>query len=564
MKQYLRSFYKNNHLLYLLTVLLAIVSTVIPLFDSWLLGNTFDVIVSGSFTRLTTMLALAALSTAAGFLLGAAMDRLKTRFLRRALAQYKSLVFRQISDKSISAFMHENTSRYLSALTNDMVSIEENYLNHGILILYHSALFVLTLGMMLFYSWELTVATIVFSAFPILVSLLMGKRLTAQEKKVSDCNERYVGSMKDLLGGFAVIKSFKAERQARKLFDDANETLETERERRRWWEALLMDMAQGCASLVQFALLLLSAWFAMNGQITAGTVLIFTNLANFVLQPINIVPPYIASRQAAKGLIKKHAEIIQENAERRGKAIAPVLRDAIELKDLSFSYGEDTQVLHNIDLRFESGKCYALVGGSGAGKSTLLNLLMGASDDYTGAITIDGQELRDIDTDSLYALEGLIGQNVFLFDDTIQKNITMFSEFPAERIGEAVKQSGLDALIAEKGADYPCGENGAGLSGGERQRVSIARCLLRRTPVLLVDEATAALDAKTAAGVTDAILKLENTTRIVVTHRLEAGQLRRYDEIIVLKNGVVSEKGDFDTLMEQRGQLYSLYTVANG
>lgn len=564
MKQYMKSFYRNNHLLYLLTVLLAIVSTVIPLFDSWLLGNTFDVIVSGSFARLTTMLVLAALSTAAGVLLGAAMDRLKTRFLRRALAQYKSLVFRQISDKSISAFMHENTSRYLSALTNDMVSIEENYLNHGILILYHSALFVLTLGMMLFYSWELTVATIVFSAFPILVSLLMGKRLTTQEKKVSDCNERYVGSMKDLLGGFAVIKSFKAERQARKLFDDANETLETERERRRWWEALLMDMAQGCASLVQFALLLLSAWFAMNGQITAGTVLIFTNLANFVLQPINIVPPYIASRQAAKGLIKKHAEIIQENAERRGKAIEPVLRDAIELKHLSFSYSEDTQVLHNIDLRFESGKCYALVGGSGAGKSTLLNLLMGASDDYTGAITIDGQELRDIDTDSLYALEGLIGQNVFLFDDTIQKNITMFSDFPAERISEAVKQSGLDALIAEKGADYPCGENGAGLSGGERQRVSIARCLLRKTPVLLVDEATAALDAKTAAGVTDAILKLENTTRIVVTHRLEAGQLRRYDEIIVLKNGAVSEKGDFDTLMEQRGQLYSLYTVANG
>ena len=241
-----------------------------------------------------------------------------------------------------------------------------------------------------------------------------------------------------------------------------------------------------------------------------------------------------------------------------------VLRDAIELKHLSFSYGEDTQVLHNIDLRFESGKCYALVGGSGAGKSTLLNLLMGASGDYRGAITIDGQELRDIDTDSLYALEGLISQNVFLFDDTIQKNITMFSDFPAERIGEAVKQSGLDALIAEKGADYPCGENGAGLSGGERQRISIARCLLRRTPVLLVDEATAALDAKTAAGVTDAILKLENTTRIVVTHRLEAGQLRRYDEIIVLKNGAVSEKGDFDTLMERRGQLYSLYTVANG
>lgn len=564
MKQYRKAFFRNNHLLYVLTVLFAVANTAIPLFVSWLLGSIFDVILSGELNKLMTMLLLAALATGIGFLLGMTMHRLKTIFLRRALAQYKSLVFRQISDKSISAFTHESTSRYLSALTNDMVSIEENYLNRGILIIYHSTLFVLTLGMMLFYSWELTLSIIVLSSLPIVVSLLMGKRLTTQEKKVSDCNEHYVGSMKDLLSGFAVIKSFKAERQARQLFDTANDTLETERQRRRWWESLLSELAQCSGTLVQFALLLLAAWFAMRGQITAGTVLIFTNLANFILQPINTVPPYIASRRAAKGLIKKHAEIAQENATQRGKAIEPVLRDAIELKQLSFAYGEEAEVLRNVNLRFESGKRYALVGGSGAGKSTLLNLLMGASGDYTGSITLDGEELREIDTDSLYALEGLIGQNVFLFDDTIQKNITMFSDFPAEQVREAVRQSGLDALIAEKGADYPCGENGSGLSGGERQRVSIARCLLRRTPVLLVDEATAALDAKTAAGVTDAILKLENTTRIVVTHRLEASQLRRYDEIIVLKNGTVSEQGDFDTLMERKGQLYSLYMVANG
>lgn len=244
--------------------------------------------------------------------------------------------------------------------------------------------------------------------------------------------------------------------------------------------------------------------------------------------------------------------------------MTPALRRPIELNQVRFGYEEGQTVLDGVSLRFEPGKRYALVGGSGAGKSTLLNLLMGAYDSYEGSITVNGKELREIDTDSLYDLEGLIGQSVFLFDDTIRNNMTMFTDFDDALVSRAAEQAGLSALIREKGESYRCGENGVGLSGGERQRISIARCLLRKTPVLLVDEATAALDAETAAAVTGAILDLEGTTRIVVTHRLEASLLRRYDEIIVLKNGRVCEQGGFEALMAKRGQLYSLFTVANG
>ena len=202
------------------------------------------------------------------------------------------------------------------------------------------------------------------------------------------------------------------------------------------------------------------------------------------------------------------------------------------------------------------------MGSSGSGKSTLLSLLMGSYTDYAGSIAIDGQELREVDTDSLYDLASLIGQNVFLFDDTVRRNITMFRDFPAEQVETAVKRSGLSELVAQRGEDYRCGENGVNLSGGERQRVSIARALLRGTPVLLLDEATAALDNQTAFEVTDAILHLDGLTRIVVTHRLDEALMDQYDEIIVLKDGRVREAGTYRQLMEKKEFFYSLFTLA--
>ena len=261
--------------------------------------------------------------------------------------------------------------------------------------------------------------------------------------------------------------------------------------------------------------------------------------------------------------MEKLAQITWENAQNPGAAIAPRLEDAITFDRVSFGYEEGKPVLKDISARFEAGKKYAIVGGSGSGKTTLLNLLMGGCSGYSGSVTVDGTELSAVDPDSLYDLLSLIGQNVFLFDDTIRRNLTMFRSFPDEAVASAAQRSGLAPVMEAKGEDYRCGENGNGLSGGERQRISIARALLRRTPVLMLDEATAALDNRTAFEVTDAILKLEGLTRIVVTHRLEPKLLRQYDEILVLRDGRITERGTYENLMARTGYFYSLYHVSN-
>lgn len=561
-RPYFRAFYEGNRLNFALTLLLTLLGIPITLMVSWMLGALLDAAANRSMEQFIFVIKVFVPMAALYLVLTLGFYRAKAGFVCRALAQYKSLAFRKLSEKSISAFSQENTSRYLSTLTNDVTTIETNYLENSFIMIEQAVLFVGSLGMMLWYSPVLAVIAIALSILPIAVALLTGGVLTRREQEVSKQNESFMAQIKDLLNGFSVIKSFKAEAEAQRQFDAANRNAEGAKRRRSWSTGQVKTLSGFSGLIMQFGIFLIGTWLAIRGSISAGTVVVFVNLSGTMINAINIVPQYWASRKAAAGLVEKLAEVTGENAARSGEAIPPELNQGITLDHVTFGYQPDKPVLKDLSLTLEPGKKYAVVGGSGSGKSTLLNLLMGACDGYSGSIAIDGKELREVDPDSLYDLMSLIGQSVFLFDDTIRGNITMFRDFPDALVDQAVARSGLSDLLAQRGEDYRCGENGTGLSGGERQRVSIARCLLRGTPVLLLDEATAALDNQTAFAVTDAILHLDGLTRLVVTHRLDQALMEQYDEILVLRGGVIQERGDYKTLMAEKGYFYSLYTLA--
>ena len=296
------------------------------------------------------------------------------------------------------------------------------------------------------------------------------------------------------------------------------------------------------------------------GQETFGTIIAFVQLLDFVVTPVQSLGEVLANKKGAETLIEKtFNEIITSEEDQSDKTICDKFKEKIQFKNVSYKYNNsDNYALKDINLTFEKGKSYAIVGASGSGKSTLINMLLGYQNSYEGNIKIDSNELNKLDIDSLYKIITVIQQNVYIFDDTIRANITMNKKFDDRSLNDAIKNAGLKDFIFKKGLDYMCGENGKNLSGGEKQRISIARALLSKSEILLVDEATAALDTINSQKIIESIQSLNNTTRIVVTHKINESILKEFDNIIVMKNGRVEERGKYDYLYNEKGYFYSL------
>ncbi len=563
-KQLRAQFYRGNRGVFALAVFAALAGGTLNLIVTWLMQQLIDA-ASGA----PGALPLAALAEITGgfVVLCAVLFLLKyasePRFIARAMRQYKELAFQKLTEKSIASFRDESTAAYLSALTNDAASVEADYLAQQLAVITKTVTFFGALFMMLWYSPLLTAIAVGVTALPLAASLLTGGRLQAAEKQVSERNRDFTAALSDCLSGFAVVKTFKAEREIFQLFAESNRALEQEKFSRRRLKVLIGMIGAVTGLVAQLGVFLAGAWLALSGSgLTAGTVILFVNLMNFMIGPVSELPALLAGRRAALGLIGKLADALEKDGSAGGSRTLSRLEHGIELRDVSFGYEAGKDVLHHVSARFEAGRAYAIVGGSGSGKSTLLNLLLAENTGYRGSVLLDGTELRELSPEALYGLMSVIQQNVFVFNASIRDNVSMFREFPQEALDEAIRRAHLRELLDARGADYLCGENGKGLSGGEKQRVSIARSLLKKSSVLLVDEATAALDVQTAHQVSSDILDLTGMTRIVVTHSLEEALLRRYDGIFVLKNGTLAESGSFDELMQRKGYFYALFTVA--
>ena len=563
-KQLRAQFYRGNRGVFALAVFAALAGGTLNLIVTWLMQQLIDA-ASGA----PGALPLAALAEITGgfVVLCAVLFLLKyasePRFIARAMRQYKELAFQKLTEKSIASFRDESTAAYLSALTNDAASVEADYLAQQLAVITKTVTFFGALFMMLWYSPLLTAIAVGVTALPLAASLLTGGRLQAAEKQVSERNRDFTAALSDCLRGFAVVKTFKAEREIFQLFAESNRALEQEKFSRRRLKVLIGMIGAVTGLVAQLGVFLAGAWLALSGSgLTAGTVILFVNLMNFMIGPVSELPALLAGRRAALGLIGKLADALEKDGSAGGGRTLSRLEHGIELRDVSFGYEAGKDVLRHVSARFEAGRAYAIVGGSGSGKSTLLNLLLAENTGYRGSVLLDGTELRELSPEALYGLLSVIQQNVFVFNASIRDNVSMFREFPQEALDEAIRRAHLRELLDARGADYLCGENGKGLSGGEKQRVSIARSLLKKSSVLLVDEATAALDVQIAHQVSSDILDLTGMTRIVVTHSLEEALLRRYDGIFVLKNGTLAESGSFDELMQRKGYFYALFTVA--
>lgn len=487
----------------------------------------------------------------------------KQHFIKRALVTYKERIFEGILGKRIHTFDNEMSGKYVSMLTNDIHVIEEKYLQKIYSLVTGVVTLITAIGIMLMYDARMFGVTIVMCLITMLIATLVGKNLDELQEKVSVTDGKQSGMLHEMFSGFAVIKSFHAEKEIAALFAKQNRSTEDIRCRRRMTESLVYIVAMALITGSQVVIMAFGAWMVVEEASTVGVLVAFIQLMNSIMNPAQSIPADLTNMSSARQIMKQHESFFEFPREETEQKMG-FENCLIRLKDVKFGYAEDKSILKGIDMTFEPGKSYAIVGASGSGKTTLLKLLAGELENYQGKICVDDKDYSDLDFSDVSNVVTYVRQNNFLFDSSIENNVCMFKQFPEERIEHAIELAGLREVIDNKDADFTCGENGNRLSGGEGQRVAIARGILRGTQILLLDEATASLDAKTAEQVERALLALEGYTRIAVSHKLYANILSEYDSIIAMRDGVIEECGTFDELMEKKGYFYSLYRIVQG
>ena len=312
---YVKQFYKGNLTFFVIVLCDILLSVTGALMVSWLIQQLIDLI-GGYETGFTLPgLIIIALSVIGGLVVAYLLEcYAKPRFVSRGISQYKEYVFGELTKKNISAFSGENSSTYISSLTNDIQAIEQGYLRSTFTMISNSLVFVGAMVLMIWYSPLLTLIAIGLSLLPLIAAILTGDKVAEEEKKVSDRNEAYTATLRDCLGGFSVIKSFKAETQIIRIFKE-NVKMLAKAQCGKDKMKILVEMFGGIAGIIaQLGVFILGAYLAMSGKgITAGTTIVFVQLMNYVLEPIGIIPTCIAERKAAKALIEKIAGVLNTN-----------------------------------------------------------------------------------------------------------------------------------------------------------------------------------------------------------------------------------------------------------
>lgn len=456
---------------------------------------------------------------------------------QKMIKQYRQDVFQGIIHRRPAPYFQENTSDYVSALTNDMKLVEENYITALLNTFELLILFAATLGLLIFLSPAVTAILVLTLLLMFLIPAVIGGILEKKQDSVSRQMSVFTGKLKEFFSGYEVLKSYNRIENAVSQFQTENEKeIHTRFQAARLF-ALNEGLSDTLSVLSTITVIFVAAYLVLVGKITMGTLLALVQLSSSFMAPVILIMQNIPKIRSMKAVIARLNQYSVYEAHGETRQNIPTFDRTIEFQDLSFSYDGKGALLSGITFQIEKGKKYAIMGQSGCGKSTLVRLLSGYYDDYQGAILYDGQELRTLNPDKAAALSAVIHQNIYLFNESIRENILLHESFSEQELEQAVKKSGAAMFIEEKGLDHIAGENGAALSGGQKQRITLARALIRHAPLLILDEGTSALDKKTAHEIEDSLLSDEEITLLTITHNPDPDLMERYDEIYYMENG---------------------------
>lgn len=467
----------------------------------------------------------------------------------------------------ISLISEERKGDLLARFSGDVAEIEYSIINLLESLIKNPILIFIYLVALFAISWELTLFVLIVLPIAGYVMGAVGKRLKRDSLEGQTQWGRLMSMVEETLSGLRIIKAFNAEQQISHRFTKANEQYRRTISQVYARQGLAHPMSEFLGTTA-IAIIL---WyggnliFAGNSSITADAFIYYLVVFYSIINPAKELSR--ASYSIQKGLASMtRIQTILDYPERITDPAEPLpvtFERSISYEDVSFRY-EEPWVLHNLSLTIPKGQMVALVGASGAGKSTLVDLLPRFYDVTSGRITIDGTDIRQVRASELRELIGYVNQTPILFNDTIRNNITFGMERPVsdEEVRTAAEAANATEFIDQlpEGLEYNIGDGGSKLSGGQRQRLSIARALLKDSPILILDEATSALDNVSEQLVQEAIQRLvSDRTTIVIAHRLST--IMHADLICVMQEGQIVEQGTHAELLERGGLYAQLYQI---
>ena len=468
-------------------------------------------------------------------------------------------VFDRILHQPLRFFDRNPTGELMSRISADIERVQSAASDTLAEALKQGATAVAMVGTILYIDWKLSLASFVLLPLVLYPTAWFGKRL----RSLSRSNQQEMADMSGVIyeafSGNRIVKAFRMESSESRRFREVTQRLFRTNLRQKMTHALSSPLMEILGVLVVAAYVVYA-----SRQNNPGSMAVFVFALVQLYDAVRRMSGINNSFQQGFGASERIFEILEMPQESdTGTFELPPLSDAIEFENVTFGYNSNVPVLRNVSFRVNRGEVVAIVGASGAGKSTLVNLVPRFFDVNSGAIRIDGRNLRECTLESLRRQIAVVTQDVILFDDTIQANIA-YGDSSATKA--SVRKAAQAALADDFVSAFPekyetrIGERGLRLSGGERQRISIARAILKNAPILILDEATSALDSESEIYVQRALQNLmEGRTTIVIAHRLST--IRRADRIIVLSEGRVCESGTHDALIARQGVYWKLHSL---
>ena len=561
------NYIKKYRWLMLLSILLAALTVVLTLYVPILVGKAIDCIVAPgkvNFSILGYLLIQIAIVAALTALFQWIMNMINNRVTYHVVRDIRADAFRKIQILPLKFLDAHQSGEIISRVIADVDQFADGLLM-GFTQLFSGIVTILvTLVFMLFINVKITLVVVLLTPVSLFVANFVAKHTYQMFRSQSEIRAEQTAFIDEMVGNQKVVQAFSREDETLKSFDEINERLEKSSLKAIFYSSLTNPSTRFVNSLVYAGVGLFGALAALNGNLSVGGLTSFLSYANQYTKPFNEISGVVTELQNALACAARIFELIEETPqipEPENPCVLQNVKGRLSLRDVSFSYVPERKLIEHFNLAVQPGQRIAIVGPTGCGKTTLINLLMRFYDVTGGSIVLEGEDIRNVTRKSLRQSYGMVLQETWLKSGTFRDNIKMGApEASDEAMVEAAKASHAHSFIKRlpKGYDTEISDDGGSLSQGQKQLLCIARVMLNKPPMLILDEATSSIDTRTELKIQDAFARLmQGRTSFIVAHRLST--IQNADKILVMKDGNIVEQGNHTELIEKNGFYAKLY-----